>query len=281
MKLSRRNNLTSRIAMGLVHANVNFAGVPSNFNFNPGGGGGGGGGNGTPNAPAPMSGAAGNIPPANPSKMIPGMEAGTPGDPNNPNNKPPEGSSPLDKYAGFFDNKPKPVDPNAPKPTPTVLDATSADYLKTAGKLDFTAAVTPEQRALMAKGGEEGVTAMLDAINGISRNIYAQAGATASQVTKKGLELSEGQLDSKINQSLVLAQSSSNVGTLNSMLENPMYKPMVGAIQQHFLTVKPDMTAKELSELTVDYFKNMSAPAASTKEDSGGKTNMESFFEGL
>lgn len=269
MKYLNRNKLSRLSALGVVHANspVSFAGVPNNFNF------------GGAQQPAPMGGGT-PAPITTPSKVIPGQPSAAAPEPNTPVAPVAQGSSSLDKYAAFFDNKPKPASEDAPKPTPTVLDATSADYLKTAGKLDFTSSITPEQKAAMVTGGEAGVAAMLDVINNIGRQVYAQAGATASQVGKKSLELSEGQIAQKINQSLVLAQSSSEVAALNTMLENPMYKPMVSAIQNHFLTVKPDLSAKELAELTVGYFANMAKPS-DTPSTTAVDSSLGKFFEGM
>ena len=121
---------------------------------------------------------------------------------------------------------------------------------------------------------------MLEVINNIGRQVYAQAGATASQVGKKSLELSDAQVSQKINQSLILAQSSSEVAALNQMLSNPMYKPMVSAIQSHFLTVKPDLSAKELADLTVSYFADMAKPAEAPTDESE-TSSLGKFFEGM
>lgn len=272
---SRMNTLSSLMALGAIHANsgVAFAGVPMNL--------------ATPNfqqqgqPAAPMSGHY--VPPALPSAMVPGVPAAGNPDPNapapNPNN--PQGPSPLEKYKEFFDNTPKPTATNQPAPAPTVLDAGVTHYAKSAEKLDFSSLITPEQRAAMAKGGEAAAGAFIDALNTVGRQVYAHSGATASSVVKKGIELSQSEIDSKMQQSLTLAQATSNISQTNSILTNPMYKPMVSAIQQHFLTVKPTLSPTELAELTVGYFNQMAtAPAAPApdpkKED---PTGLGKFFE--
>jgi len=209
---------------------VNFAGVPHNFDF-------------SPKQTAPMNGATPPTPgdPNGMSRTVPGMASATPGDPNMPgaNGQPPQGASPLDKFATLLDTTPKvgadgkPATPAAP--APTILDAGADVYLKAAEKLDFTSVITPEQRAAMSKGGEAAATAFIEAINAVGRQIYANAGATASSVTKRGLDITAPVTQSRVQEAMTLAGAVATVEAQNSVLAHPAYRPMVANLQRQII----------------------------------------------
>lgn len=232
---------------------ISFAGVPHNFNF-------------TPQQQAPMQTAP--VPPTpEPSKIIPGAPASGNPDPNTPPapGVPAKGQSPLDKYAEFFNTTSDDSKTKATK-APTILDATAQDYTKVAEKLDFSGVLSDDRKNAIKAGGDGAVTALAEVLNDFGRQLYAQSVGSATSVTKKGIELSASDMQSKMNQALTLARAGDKIGATNAVLNNPMYAPLVAATQQRFLSVKPELTADELAELTIGYFNNMSAPQTNQQE---------------
>lgn len=250
---------------------VNFAGVPHNFNFQA-----------KPTAPMnDMQPPAPNSP-IGVSRSVPGAAAQIPGDPNTvgADGSPAKGASPLDKFTSIFDTTPK-VGPDgkpitAPAPAPTILDAGADVYMKAAEKLDFTSFITPEQRAAMAKGGEAGTNAFLEALNAVGRSIYANAGATASSVTKRGLEIAAPASEARVQQAMTLAGATATIEAKNSALAHPAYKPMVQSVQSQIIQAQPTITVQELAQLTLDYFSSLAATPAPFPQN-----EERSFFDGL
>lgn len=280
----RLNRMDRAVQLGIINCQtptVNFAGVTA---FN------------TPlAAPAPISPATAvpdpaasvAVDPAAMSKIIPGVPSESKVDPLSPAAADlPKGPSPLDKYAGLFDNAPT-VDKDG-KPiakieaTKTLLDAGVVDYTKAAETLDFTKAVTPEIQAKIAKGGEEGVAAMLEAMQLVGANAFIQAGVTASKAGKTSLELATTERGAAVQSQIHLNDVSTLVITANPSLAHPALKPMADALGKQLVEKNPTATPQQIADLTLGYFKELqlqAAPDTSEADKANASNGIEDFFK--
>lgn len=281
MRLSTRKNLLQALAIGMVHMNnpVTFAGVRNNFAYTPGGG-----NNGAPGNQPPIN--PGAVPPhqvsgPNGSKVNPGQPSSTPGDPNHPNApanpgnpQVQDGSSPLDIYANLFDNSPQLDKDGKPIQAPAnILDSGVDNFAKMAEKLQFQNVATPEQMELMAKGGQEGIAAMMEVMQNFGRQVFAHAAATSTAVTKKGLDGKSKELQTNINNAIRLHGLSENLLKKDPRLSNPAVAPLVAVVQQQMATKFPNDTVAQLEQKVSQYFKE--GFSAFTQEPAAAQTKDE------
>jgi hypothetical protein len=271
-----KNKLTRSLAFGIAHANqqsgpITFGGVPNNFNYAPGGG-----NNSSTSGTAPISGnnAVPNPTPNFPnslSKVNPGVNSTSSPDPNTPPNLvkdlPQAGSSPLAEFAKLFDNTPEVGADGKPiKPAPNVLDSGVSNYAEIAKKMDFVSNVaTDDQKAALVKGGEEAVGALMEILNTFGQQVYSQAAATSTQVTKKGFEIKSKEMQEQINRAIQFNGLSESLLNKDSRLADPSVAPLVQVVQQQMIAKFPGLTRNQLEEKVVTYFNTAFSDFGKTK----------------
>jgi hypothetical protein len=260
---SRMTRFATMLALGMVNGNtapISFAGAPNNFNY--------AAGSGVPGAqtPAPLAGTNGvpNPAPVMPhslSKVNPGVNSTSTPDPNTPaalvNGLPTDGSSALAPFAKLFDNSPKLDAQGKPVvPAKTVLDANVSNYQEMAKNLKFGELMNPEQQAALVAGGEGAVAALSEVLNNFGQQIFAQAAATATQVTKKGFEVKASENQAAINEAIRLHGLSNSLLNKDSRLADPAVAPLVSVVQQQMAKAFPQDTVAQLETKVVSYFEN-------------------------
>lgn len=202
----------------------------------------------TPQSPAPAA-----------SGIVPGMSvdgvAPNPADQNNGmgNTAPATGGqTPLDEYSKMYDTKPV-GDENKSTP-PDVLAASISDYAAAAGKLDFTRGIDPE---LSTKALAGDPVALMEMMNGVARNAFAQSSYSAGQVTKSALESRLNEVRGSIPEMVRMQQAKAGMLDANSALKHPAAQPLVQAVQAKIAQQFPEATPAEIQNHTLTYLREV------------------------
>lgn len=210
-------------------------------------------------APSPMFTPAtpGNIP------TTPGFVP-TPGNPTAPAVPAPtsvETKSPLAEFATLWQNDPK----NAAKPPEPLFNIDSKAIAESAGKVDFRSAITPELATRIKAGGEDGMTAMLEAMNGMSQTVFARAAEAAATITQEGVKKAEQQFAARIP-SMIKRQNVRSAIQENPALSNPAAAPMVQFVVSQIQVKHPNASEAEIRSMASDYFDGFAAMISEQSE---------------
>lgn len=177
-----------------------------------------------------------------------------------PEVKPPP--PPLEKLKGTWDTPVVPkVDPaNIPV---NFLDNINVESVNKAAKtVDFKAAITPEVMAAVAKGGTEGVQAMLDAMNDMSRDGYGKSALATAQIVKKALADQKADFLKELPKIIRDQTIKGSAKKANPLFDDPALKPISTALETSFAAQHPNASADEISEMVKDYFTTISSVLA-------------------
>lgn len=191
------------------------------------------------------------------------------------NNKPPEGTpapnssaepkSPLDGFAHLWE----PVKEAAPGTEPVNFNADPAKLMEAASKIDFTKIIKPEQLAAIQGGGEEATKALVNVLQAMQTQTYAQstfaatkiAETTAAQVTENFQKQLPALLKKHGLENKLLEE--------NPALSHPSIQPIVQAMQTQFAAKFPNATPAELLKMSQEYVAGLgqvfAPPSAPTK----------------
>lgn len=154
-----------------------------------------------------------------------------------------------------------------------------------ANKTDFKGLITKEQRAAMATGGQAGMEAMLDAIQTVGSNIYANAAVAATKIAESGIVRSQKDFEGKLPSFIKNQNLSESLGTKNPALNDPAVAPLVGLVKNQMSQKYPNASAAELQSMAEKYLLaagNAFAPQADTssqqQQGSAGE-DWEAFFK--
>lgn len=200
---------------------------------------------------------AASIPAPAPTALPPGAGATQPDTSNTATNGvlPPgttaEATAPLDKYKELWEDKP--ADPNAPPVDHSIFGkVNSQELLDVASKMDFTKLITPELLAKAKEGGEEGVKALLAAMNSVGQFTYAQnANATTlliEQAIAKHTEKLTAQLPAALRQ-----HATDDLIKGDPVLGHAASKPIIDGIVQKLAVSHPNDTPAQLKERAEEY----------------------------
>jgi hypothetical protein len=153
-------------------------------------------------------------------------------------------------------------DPNAPKPQPGMDFSINPQQLADiAGKIDYRQAITPEIRARIAAGGEDGLAATMEAINVANQMNFQQTAIASTRLIEAAITATESTLDSKIDARLKLGGLNESLNTENPALSNPRYAPLVNMAKQEILAKFPNASQAEIAKYTTRYLQEFAASA--------------------
>lgn len=197
-----------------------------------------------PNAPA----LPGNIPAVNNNPASPNNPtapaaavAATGNTPNNGAAAPePQG---LDKFTDLWNltdaQKPQAHESPFANVTPEALQ-------KIAGQTDFSKVVTPEMMTAISAGGEQAAAAMIQAMNAVAQQTYAQSAEASIKLINKAVETNREQLLSELPTLVKQQNVTDNLRTKNPIFNHPAAKPMLETLQQQLQLKNPTATAEQI-----------------------------------
>jgi len=164
-------------------------------------------------------------------------------------------ASPLDSFADMF--KPKPVDPNAPKPVtlqdPILGPLDPTTFRQQVSNANFAANI-PADTIQKAISGD--AQAFADAINSAAREAFAAAAQLSHGLVEHGsrtaAERLNGTLDSRIRNFQIKTQN-----TNHEALAHPAVAPMLNAVKMQIATSNPQLSPEQVQQQAETYFTQM------------------------
>lgn len=179
--------------------------------------------------------------------------------------------SPVETYKDFWQAPAEVKDENPP----VVLDSKS--LLEAAVKTDFTRILDKDAVALVAKGGEGAIEALMQIVNQVGQASYGQSLVSTQKMIDKAVQ----EATTKVNNTL---PGQVKRQTLNNMLaqdnpnfNNPLVEPVISAIQNQLSLKYPNASVSELQKMSKDILGGVAGlihtPADKSIPAKGSKVN--------
>lgn len=195
----------------------------------------------TPAAPAAT-------PATNPGNLSQTPTPATPGNAAVPDT--PENKSPMDQFSDLWQPSENTA---APAPLINIDPKQLADAAK---KTDFSKIISPDLMQQVAKGGEAGTTAMMQAMNQMAQAVYAQSAFANSKIIEQAVSKARDQFNSDIPAHVKKMQVSDTLRTENPVFNHPSASPLLSAIEAQITTKYPNASANEITTMAKKYIEN-------------------------
>lgn len=180
----------------------------------------------------------------------------------------PEG---LDKFTDMWnipaDQLPKPPESPFAGVTPEALQ-------KVAGNTDFSKVVTPEMMTAISAGGEQAAAAMLQALNAVAQQTYAQSAGASMKLIDTALEKQRTQFQAELPNLIKSQTVTENLRTSNPIFNHPAAAPMLDTLQKQIQLKNPNATAEQIRAQAEDYlvsFAGAAVPQKAQTQQQGGR----------
>ena len=184
----------------------------------------------------------------------------------------PEKNSPLDQFSNLWE----PVENKDGNETPAALD--SAKLQEVISKADFSSALSPENLAKIAAGGEEATTAFAESMNSVAQQVLFQATLAANKMTEQAVEQAMAKQASSIPEILKKQMLSNTLADSNPVYSNPAIKPVLEAVTSQLAAKHPNATPIELAEMAQNFVSVMGeALAPKPPAGTNNQTQQEDF----
>lgn len=195
-------------------------------------------------APAPAANSANTNPTVPSATTIPATNSGTNTDPATTT----ANVSPLDKYTDLWK-----TDPNAKPDAPFSFNSDPAKLLDTAKGIDFTKVISPELQARITGGGADAQSALMEAMNDVTRLSYATSAHASAKMVESALQVQEDRFKAMLPNLIKQHSVADSFRNDNPLLTDPALAPMVGALQVQFTKQYPQATAAEIKSHVNDF----------------------------
>lgn len=209
----------------------------------------------------------GNIPPESANATTPGNSV-----------VPAAAESPLDQFSDLW----KPVEnQNA---NSNLLNFDPTKVMEAASKVDFSRVVTPEVMQKIASGGEEGVKAMMNAMNSMSQTVYANSAAATAKIVEQAVSKAREQFQSELPSLIKRHNVSDSLREENPAFSHPAAQPILSALEHQLTQKHPNATSTELRDMAKQYLSsfasaaNPQAPKETEKSGKAGEFDWSTFL---
>lgn len=149
----------------------------------------------------------------------------------------------LDKFNDIW-NIPDDQKPKAP--ASPFAGVTPEAIQQVAGKTDFSKVVTPEVLAKISAGGDEGVAAMMQAMNAVAQTTYAQSAQAAIKLSETAIASQREELLKELPTLIKNQTVNENLRTANPIFKNPAVAPMLDMLKGQLQAKNPTASAAEI-----------------------------------
>jgi hypothetical protein len=174
------------------------------------------------------------------------------------------------------------VDPNKvnQQNAPIFGDIDPAKLHEAAGKVNFAAGLDNETLQKIRAGGDEGVAAMMAAMNQMSQRSYVQASMAAAKMAETAAQKMEERLAARIPDLVKRSTVSSTLRTDNPLFSRPEVAPIIGALEFQLTSQYPNATPAEISGMAKEYLTGLAkvvspAPKTDATDDKSGKDSFD------
>jgi hypothetical protein len=195
--------------------------------------------------------------------------------------------APMHQFNDLWQPVAAPKDPDPTKAGNIFSQADPTKMLEAARGVNFVEGLDANLLATAAKGGPEGVAAMVQIINDVGQRSYAQAAFASTRVVDQGLSQFQLGLDKSLPGAIKKHTVSESIVSDNPAFNNPALAPVIQAVQLQIQAKHPQATTAEIRAYTLQYLTGMSELIVNKKEDqqAGSQTtgntatdNWEAFF---
>lgn len=228
-------------------------------------------------APAPPAnpGPTGNQTP--PGSPLPGVTPGNPTAPLDPNANPGNNGNPpappatvkldpanpqsyLDAQKDIWQT-PNPSE-TADKPIFDGLDPKKV--MESAGKVNFSQVITPEQTAAIAAGGEGAVKAFTESLNRVAQTVYGQNAIATTQIVEQALAKQAEQIKAALPSIVRKMTTNNSLAEQNPLFSHPAVAPFVQTLQGQLLAKNPNATTQEINTQVTEFIQALGSTAPIT-----------------
>lgn len=196
-------------------------------------------------------------------------------DATNPNNTPaaqaPEG---LDKFTDMWNL----TDAEKPKAPVSPFEGVTPEALQqVAGKTDFSKVVTPEMMSAISAGGEQAAAAMIQALNAVAQQTYAQSAGASIKLIENALDKQRQQFQAELPNLIKQQTVTENLRNSNPIFNHPAAAPMLDTLQKQLQLKNPTATAEQIRKQAEDYlvsFAGAASPKQQQQQQSPGSNKM-------
>lgn len=160
--------------------------------------------------------------------------------------------SPFAPYAKLWDTKN--ADGTDPKPADPLYKIDEAQIMGIASKTDFKSVATPEMMAVMAKGGEAGLSMMMEVMQKMSQLTYANAAVAATKIAESGITRALAAQEAKLPNLIRTQSVAESMAAKNPALRDPAVQPVVQLIREQMAQKYPNASQSELQTQAETYF---------------------------
>lgn len=186
--------------------------------------------------------------------------------------------SPEDKFKDLWKNEP--TDPNKQSQEPTGL--TPQQMLEAAAKVDFAKVLDKDILVKITAGGEEATQALVQALNKVSQQTYAQTVLVTDKLITAQVQKAQEDFASKVPYLVKQQRVQDDLIKDNPAFKDPAVAPVVGLIQNQLAEKFPQATADEIKQMAIEYFTGAATklvPPKKTGTPSGKKENTDEDWE--
>jgi hypothetical protein len=162
----------------------------------------------------------------------------------------------LDGFSDIWNTEANKGDPGQP-----LFNVSHDKMMEAARKQNFTAGINPDLAAKIAAGGTEAVAAMMEMMNTVAQNAYAQSAFAGTRLIEGALEKSQFAKSADIDNRIRSTALNSTLQQDNPMLSHPAAQPILNSIQQTLLVKFPNATAQELAGMAKSYLTEFATAA--------------------
>lgn len=191
-----------------------------------------------------------------------------PSDPNNPTApaavEAPQG---LDQFKDMWNIKPEDM-PQAPESA--FAGVTPEAIQGVAKKTDFSKVVTPEMMQAISAGGEQAVAAMIQAMNVVAQDTYAQSAQASIKLIETALAKKDTELESRMANMIKQQNVTNNLRNSNPIFNHPAAAPMLETLQKQLQLKNPTADAATIQKQAEEFlvsFATTANPPKPSKED--------------
>ena len=185
-----------------------------------------------------------------PNGVVPAGAAGVQGD-GQPGNST---ASPLANFADIWKTT-----TNAEKDTVAEMFAglDPAKVMESARKVDFTKSLPAELQAKIRAGGDEGLEAMMAAMNSVAQTGYAQSAIATTKIVEQALAKQAENFQRDLPNQVKRLTSGEQMLANNPLLSNPAIQPFAEAVKEQLIRKNPNATSGEINTQVQDFFTEM------------------------
>lgn len=186
--------------------------------------------------------------------------------------------SPGDKFSKLWETTP--IDPNKQEQSDQGL--TPQQMLEAASKVDFAKVLDKDLIAKITAGGEDAAAALVQALNKVSQQTYAQTVLVTDKLITAQVEKAQHTFANKVPELVRRQKIQDGLIKDNPAFKDPAVAPVVGLIQNQLAEKFPSATADEIQQMAIEYFQgaaNKLNPPKKTGNSSGSKENTDDNWE--